>query len=174
MELAPNAEVIEQPVAPPPADDCQKLKNIKKNMLLNGSASVPSKTKPSKKANIDLFLEQESNLNKHEPWNKLDKTEKIRLLTEYVNNSAVNYSLSEDEILEYKNYLIDSLDKKKLQHVKDVHYDVSSGKIITIQTLTFNTASRKFTFKRSEKRVSTVKSLGNGKKPGVKKPVNNT
>jgi len=43
MELAPNADVIEQPVAPPPVDDCQKLKNIKKNMLLNGSANVPSK-----------------------------------------------------------------------------------------------------------------------------------
>ena len=153
------------------SDECQQLKNMKyKNMLLTGVTTV--QTVHSKKANIDLFLEKESNLNKHEPWNKLDKTDKIKQLTEYVNLSAVNFALTETEIAEFKSYLIDSLDKKKLQHVKDVQYDIQNGKIIIIPNLHFNPTTRKFTFKRNEKRASTVKSLGNGKKATSKKSAN--
>ena len=154
------------------SEDCRQLKNIKfKNMLLasTGGVSPASKTVNSKKANIDLFLEKESNLNKHEPWNKLDKTDKIKQLTDYVDTSAPTFALNQSEIQEFKTYLIESLDKKKLQHVKDVQYDNQSGKILNIPSLHFNTTSRKFTFKRNEKRASTSKSLGSGKKP-VKKP----
>jgi hypothetical protein len=153
------------------SDDCRQLKNIKfKTMLLasTGGVSPANKTVNSKKANIDLFLEKESNLNKHEPWNKLDKTDKIKQLIEYVEASAATFVLNETEIQECKTYLIESLDKKKLQHVKDVQYDNQTGKILTIPSLHFNTTSRKFTFKRNEKRASTSKSLGSGKKP-VKK-----
>jgi hypothetical protein len=154
----------------PKPEECQKLKNIKfKNMLLMGN-STPQ-TSLSKKANIDLFLEKETNLNKHETWNKLDKTGKIKLLIDYVNLSAVSFSLNETETAEFKSYLIDSLDKKKLQHVKDVQYDNQNGKITLIPNLHFNTATRKFTFKRNEKRTSTVKSLGSGKKVTSKKSV---
>jgi hypothetical protein len=155
------------------SEDCRQLKNIKfKNMLLASTAPV-SKTVNSKKANIDLFLEKESNLNKHEPWNKLDKTDKIKQLTDYVDASAPTFALNQSEIQDCKTYLIESLDKKKLQHVKDVQYDNQSGKILTIPSLHFNTTSRKFTFKRNEKRASTSKSLGSGKKP-VKKPMEAT
>ena len=156
--------------------ECQQLKNIKfKNMLLTGTGASPAvRTVHSKKANIDLFLEKESNLNKHEPWNKLDKTDKIKQLTEYVNTSASTFSLNQTEIADCKAYLIESLDKKKLQHVKDVQYDVQTGKILTIPSLHFNTTSRKFTFKRCEKRASTSKSLGSGKKTGKKVTANKT
>jgi hypothetical protein len=155
--------------------ECQQLKNIKfKNMLLTGNnLTQPKQTVLSKKANIDLFLEKESNLNKRETWNKLDKTAKIKQLTEYVILSASKFSLNEAETEDYKKYLIDSLDKKKLQHVKDVQYDVQNGKITIIPNLHFNPVNRKFTFKRNEKRTSTVKSLGSGKKTEtdkIKKP----
>lgn len=158
------------------SEDCRQLKNIKfKNMLLASTGASPvSKTVNSKKANIDLFLEKESNLNKHEPWNKLDKTDKIKQLIEYVNVNANKFSLNDLEIEEVKKYLIDSLDKKKLQHVKDVQYDNISGNIINIPSLHFNTTSRKFTFKRNEKRTSTSKSLGSGKKPMKKSSVIST
>ena len=170
-EISVN-EINQNPISSNNTDEkevCQKLKNIKyKNMLLTGNALTQT-IQATKKANIDLFLEKESNLNRHEPWNKLDKTDKIKLLTEYVILSASNFSLNETEIAEYKSYLIDSLDKKKLQHVKDVQYDNQTGKIIIIPTLHFNPTTRKFTFKRNEKRASTVKSLGSGKKVGGKK-----
>ena len=73
-------------------------------------------------------------------------------------------NLSANDVTELKQYLIESIDKKKLQHVKDVHCDKATGKIVSIPTLHFNPTTRKFTLKRSEKRVSTLKSLGKGKK----------
>jgi len=154
-------------------EECQELKNLKyKNMMISGNVSKSSNSVQTKKANIDMFLDKESNLNKSVPWNKIDKTEKIRLLTEYVKINAATYSLSDSEINNYKEYLVDSLDKKKLQHVKDVQYDIQKGKINSIPNLLFNATSRKFTFKRNEKRASTVKSLGNGKKIVNKKHLN--
>lgn len=113
---------------------------------------------------INSFLEKESINNKTESWNKLDKTGKLRLLNSYVDGIVSVHSLSEKETEELKHYLAESIDKKKLQHVKDVHCDKATGKIISIPTLHFNPAIRKFTLKRSEKRISTLKSLGKGKK----------
>jgi len=114
--------------------------------------------------NVNLLLDKESKQNKNESWNKLDKTAKIKLLNNYVELITPQHNLSAQEITELKLYLTDSLDKKKLQHVKDVHCDKITGKIISIPTLHFTTTSRKFTLKRTEKRVSTLKSLGKGKK----------
>ena len=71
--------------------------------------------------------------------------------------------MTDDEIYSLKEYLTTSLDKKKLQHVKDVQYDKASNKIKLIPSLHFNPTTRKFTIKRQEKRVSTLKSLGAGK-----------
>ena len=142
-------------------DDCQHLKNIKfKNMMLTGAPLV--RTIHSKKANIDMFLEKESNLNKHEPWNKLDKTDKIKQLCLYVDGISEAHALTQEEADALKQYLTMSLDKKKLQCVKDVQYDKVTGKIKTISILSYNPVTRKFTLKRSEKRASTLKSLGKG------------
>jgi hypothetical protein len=132
-----------------------------KGVFLN---SFDNSHETTKVATINTFLEKESINNKTESWNKLDKTGKIRLLNTYVDEIATSHNLSSTEISSLKHYLAESLDKKKLQHVKDVHCDKVSGKIIAIPTLHFNTSGRKFTLKRAEKRVSTLKSLGKGKK----------
>jgi hypothetical protein len=147
----------------------EKDMNLKyKGVFLN---SFDNNYQSTKISNINSFLEKESKNNKTESWNKLDKTEKIRLLNNYVNDIIADlHTLSSTDISELKKYLIDSLDKKKLQHVKDVQCDKITGKIIAIPTLHFNGASRKFTLKRAEKRVSTLKSLGKGKKPVTAEP----
>jgi hypothetical protein len=66
-----------------------------------------------------------------------------------------------------KQYLVDCFDNKKLQSMKDLVYDKPSGKIKTIPILLFNQTSRTFTLKRNEKRVSTIKCLGLGKKKKI-------
>ena len=136
--------------------------NIKyKGIFLN---SFDNTYETSKVATINTFLEKESINNKTESWNKLDKTGKIRLLNTYVDDITALHNLSPADVTAVKHYLVDSLDKKKLQHVKDVQCDKVTGKIIAIPTLHFNALTRKFTLKRAEKRVSTLKSLGKGKK----------
>jgi hypothetical protein len=135
------------------------LKHKHNNVFLNSLDSNITKVE-----NINNFLELETTNSKTESWNKMDKTGKIKLLNEYVDSIIEKHNLETNDITELKKYLIDSLDKKKLQHVKDVHCDKSTGKILSIPTLNFNSTTRKFTLKRCEKRVSTLKSLGKGKK----------
>jgi hypothetical protein len=138
--------------------------NIKyKNVFLN-SFDNKSSYENTKIDNINSFLEKESTINKSESWNKLDKTGKIKLLNNYADSLVESNSLSPTEVNDLKQYLTDSLDKKKLQHVKDVMCDKVTGKIVSIPTLHFNPITKKYTLKRSEKRVSTLKSLGKGKK----------
>jgi hypothetical protein len=138
--------------------------NIKYKSVFLNSFDNNTKYESAKIDNINSFLEKESINNKTESWNKLDKTGKIKLLNNYVDSLITVNNLSANDVTELKQYLIESIDKKKLQHVKDVHCDKATGKIISIPTLHFNPTTRKFTLKRSEKRVSTLKSLGKGKK----------
>lgn len=148
-----------------PEDECLELKNIKyKTMLLTGiQQPVQRKDNINENiANIDLFLDKESKMNKNEPWNKLDKTDKIKQLCLYVDSITESHALTQEEADNLKSYLTMSLDKKKLQCVKDVQYDKVDGKIKTISILSYNSVTRKFTLKRSEKRTSTLKSLGKG------------
>jgi len=121
--------------------------------------------------NVDSFLEKETKKNKTDTWNKIDKTSKIKQLNEYVDKiiSTEYENVNEEERSELKKYLESSLDKKKLQCVKDVSYDKLTGKIKGIPNLHFNPATRKFTIKRNEKRVSTLKSLGTGQQKNKKK-----
>ena len=147
------------------ANELIKLNLKHTNVFLNSLEHNTNDYETKKIDTINSFLEKESTNNKTESWNKLDKTGKIRLLIEYVDSIIETHHLSPTDVLELKQYLIESLDKKKLQHVKDVHCDKATGKILSIPTLHFNsTGPRKFTLKRAEKRVSTLKSLGKGKK----------
>lgn len=152
--------------------ECQELKNIKyKSMLLSGQNTVLNPTQNT--GSIDKILEKESVLNKKEPWNKLDKTVKVQKINNYVDNCIMDkFSLSDAEVTNVKQYLIQSLDRIKLQRAKDVDYNKESGEIKGIPSFGFNQKTRKFTLKRCEKRVSTLKSLtapSNSKKNREKK-----
>ena len=146
-------------------NECQELKNIKyKTMLLSGtSTDITPSSGNTDTTNVDRLLETERKLNNKEPWSKLDKTIKIKKLDDYVAKISSEHILTPAESLSLRKYLATSLDRKKLQRVKDVIYDKTTGSIKNIPSLHFNTATRKFTLKRSEKRVSTLKSLGKGK-----------
>tara|TARA_B100000524_G_C23449962_1_gene298479 strand:- start:60 stop:557 length:498 start_codon:yes stop_codon:yes gene_type:complete len=140
------------------SDECQELKNIKyQTMLLTGSDKIKEPNPNSKSDYINNFLEKETNNNKKESWNKLNKTTKIKLLYDYAERSSDQYSLSNIDIKTLKIYLKSCLDRKQLQHVKDIIYDKESQKIVSIPNLQFK--DKKFSLKRSERRVSTLKSL---------------
>jgi len=119
-------------------------------------------TSEQKQDHIDSLLESECTRNKAEPWNKLGKTSKLKVINNYVESEiAPLYVLSPAETAELKDYLNQCLDKKRIQHVKDVVYDKELGKLTGIHHLIFNAGSRKFTLKRVdkelEKKRTTVK-----------------
>lgn len=137
-------------------EQCVELKNIKyKTMLLNGNPMKETKSSENL-SSLDKFLEDEKVTNQNEPWCKLNKTIKTKKLIEY----ADTYKDIDDE---EKSLLItffkESLERKKLQRVKDVIYDKVNGQIKEIPALTYIKASKHFTLKNMDKRVSTMKSL---------------
>lgn len=149
-------------LAPAPAPvsvDDAALKNINyKNMLLTGNYNL---LKPDvvTNPNIDDILENEKNANKSDPWNKLDKSAKIGKLKDFAARHVKQENHTEEEINTLYQFLVSSLDQKKLMRAKDVIYDKTTGTITSIPCLIYHPGFKKFTLKRCEKRQSTLKSL---------------
>ena len=148
-------------------EQCNELKNIKyKSMLLSGNSNntmnAPRNTKNSSLKNLDAFLEAEKARNKKESWSRLDKTVKLRKLYEWGENHCKEKKWSETNGKQLKIFLKHCLDKKRLNRVKDVTYDKNTGKVTNIPNLQF--LKNRFTLKRNDRRQSTVKSLGVGRK----------
>jgi hypothetical protein len=141
------------------AQDDQALKNINyKNMLLTGNYGM---IKPDivTHPNIDAILENEKNTNKSDPWNKLDKSAKVVKLRDFASRHGKEHELTERETTALYQFLLSNLEQKKLVRAKDVIYDKVTGLIASIPCLLFNSALKKFTLKRCDKRQSTLKSL---------------
>lgn len=152
-------------------DECIELKNIKyKTMLLSGTV-IPETKSSSDLSNLEKFLEDNKSNKINEPWSKLDKTIKTKKLLKYTEDYAKKNNLTSEEESGLYAFLRDSLDRKKLQRVKDVDYDKLTGEIKDIPALHFNKATNHFTLKNIDKRVSTLKSLP--PKKGTKGTVKN-
>ena len=108
--------------------------------------------------NMEKFLNIERNQDHKKPWSKLEKAIKLKKLAEF----AKSYNTKNK--LELKQYLIQCLDRKKLQRTKDVAYDMETGKIKQIPGLSFNKKKAKYTLKRVDKKGSTLKCLAPKKK----------
>ena len=144
-------------------DECAELQNIKyKTMLMNGT-TIKDTQMSNDLHNLDMFLESEKNMNRNEPWSKLDKTNRTRKIVEFVETYANEHDLSNEEKTIMITFLKDCLNKKKLYRVKDVTYDKESGVIKDIPALVYNKHHKHFTLKKLEKHTGTVKSLPHGK-----------
>ena len=155
-------------------NECQELKNIKyKTMLLNGVAIKETRSS-NDLSNLDIFLENEKNVNVNEPWCKLNKTIKTKKLQDYVEKYKKEHELNEEESDILMNFFKDCLDRKKLQRVKDVIYDKNTGTIIDIPALVYTKSNKHFTLKNIDKRVSTLKSLAPKKVQGTVRNKNAT
>jgi len=140
-------------------DECVELKNIKyKNMLLNGAPLKETKSSNDLN-NLDKFLEDDKVNNQNEPWCKLNKTIKTLKLIEFVDFYKDKNDLDDEEKLLLITFFKNSLEKKKLQRVKDVVYDKINGSIKDIPALTYVKSNKHFSLKNIDKRVSTLKSL---------------
>ena len=140
------------------SDECQELKNIKyQTMLLNSNSKIVSSKENTD--NIQDYLEKEKNRTKKKPWSKLGLSIKIQKLNQFVIDFGKENNLTEKDKLSLKKYLLTCLNRKKLQRVKDVSYDVKLGRIKAIPGLTLNKSKHKFTLRRVDKKKSTLKGL---------------
>ncbi len=136
-------------------DECLELKNIKyQTMLINNNTSNFN-TKQNIN-NIEDFLFKEIELNKKLPWSKLDQGLKLKHIRNFVKEYSQKNNLSENKEKILSKFLKSCMDRKKLQRVKDVTYDISAGKIICIPNLQFNKVSNRFIIKKKEKNGSST------------------
>ena len=154
--------------------DCQDLRNIQyKTMLMNGPKhTIAPKGIGSSTDIVEKFLESEKKEHKNITWSRLDRSSKIKKLYEYAEKYATDKNISKSELVKLKGYLLECLNKKKLMRSRDVKYDKEKELVEDIPRLNFNKSTRKFTLKRSEKRTSTLSSLGPGNTRKLKPPKN--
>jgi len=139
-------------------DDCTELKNIKyQNMLLSNS-KISEEVKENIN-NIETFLNKEKTLNEQKPWNKLGKSSKIKIIKKFIETYSKKNNLSDDIATKLFNFLIRCIERKKLQKIKDIQYDIEKSEITSIPNLHFNTKNAKFIIKKGDKWISTSKSL---------------
>jgi len=125
-DMNPESQIQETDVS---VDQCVELKNIKyKTMLLNGNPMKETKSSDNL-SNLDKFLEEEKTVNQNEPWCKLNKTIKTKKLIDFVETYKETAELDEEEQALLITFFKDSLERKKLQRVKDVVYDKVNGQI---------------------------------------------
>lgn len=120
---------------------------------------------------IDEFLIAEKEQNKKKSWDKLDMTVKLNKLSEWINNYTQEKNYNDSTKKELEIFIKTCLDKKRLVRGKDVNYDKDNQKVLGIPNIQF--INRKFTLKRNESRVSTLKSLGTGAKNKTVKNITN-
>ena len=113
------------------SEECQELKNIKyQTMLLNSNSKIVSNKKNSD--NLNEILQKETDSNRKKPWSKLGRSTKIQKFKEFVEDYSEEHSLTDNEKAQLVSYLSKSLDRKKLQRVKDLTYDTKTQKIKAI------------------------------------------
>jgi len=140
--------------------DCSELKTIKYKSMMMQHGGVIKDTITNNIDNLDAFLEKEKKANVGDPWNKLDKTAKIKKITIFAEKYKEDQNMTQLESDTLLSFLKDCLDRKRLTRVKDVIYDKTNGLIQEIPALHFNKLSTHFTLKNTDKqRTSTLKSL---------------
>lgn len=109
---------------------------------------------------VDTILEKETQQNKNESWNKLNKTLKLQKLNNYAVKYGSDQNYSEKEIFNLKQFFLDSLERGKLQKTKEVIYDKNTQSINEIPGLFLHPTNHNFTLRITDaKRISTLKSL---------------
>lgn len=143
---------------------CHDLQNIKyKTMMLSGPKKTFASSLSSETDVVDKLLDMEMQNNRNITWPRLDPMTRIRKLHEYADKYGKEIEMSQEEIALLKSYLEISMQKnKRLLKTREVKYNKETETIESIPSLYFNAANRRFTLKRSDKRTSTLSSLGGG------------
>lgn len=146
-------------VVPKKNEECIELKNIKYKTFMKGKPIIKN-IETGDICVLEKYLENENTTNKSESWHKLDNTNKTFIILKFINVYSNENNFSNEEKILLNTFLIDCLDRKKLQRVKDVEYNKTTQTIQSIPSLIYNKQNKHFTLKNTDKhRVSTLKSL---------------
>lgn len=94
---------------------------------------------------LEQIVEMDDHQNKNLPWNKLNKSLKLKRIMDFANEYSKKEGLDDDNTNQLKGMLKDKLERKYLQKVKDVEYNCETEQIDNIPALIF--IQNKYTLK---------------------------
>lgn len=86
---------------------------------------------------LEQIIDMDDHQNKNLPWNKLNKSLKLKRIMDFANGYSKKEELDEDNTKQLKTMLKDKLERKFLQKVKDVVYNCETEQIEEIPALIF-------------------------------------
>lgn len=139
-------------------NECLELKNINyKSMLLKNKVVVDNELTYSK--NAEEILKNEIKSSKKKKWNKLSLTEKNHKIKSFSKRYCSENKMKKKKKKMFDVFLNNLLVNKRLSRNKDVEYDISSGKLIQILNIEFNSKANRFTLKSVDKKKSALSGL---------------
>ncbi len=115
---------------------------------------------------LEEIVEMDTKKQEHLPWNKLNKSLKLKRIMDYADMLKERDHLDEIRLSQLKQMLRDKLERKCLQRTKDVIYNHETEKIESIPTLIC--VQHKYTLKSDA--VSPLHSLAPKNKTVKKSP----
>ena len=141
--------------------DCKEYNSLKyKTMIMTGTNIESSFDTNEEK--INMFLSMDMEKNKKGVWSKLSKTEKVKKIKNYIKTTLLKeHNLTETEISTATKFFSLLMDRKKLSKNNELIYNQEVGLIESIEGLTFNTETRKFTINSDKPQIKkkTVKNI---------------
>jgi hypothetical protein len=141
--------------------DCKEYNSLKyKTMIMTGTNIEP--TMDTNEEKINMFLSMDMEKNKKGVWSKLSKTEKVKKIKNYVKTTLLKeHNLTETEISTATKFFSLLMDRKKLSKNNELIYNQEIGLIESIEGLTFNPETRKFTINSDKPQIKkkTVKNV---------------
>ena len=78
---------------------------------------------------LEDIVEMDNKKNEHLPWNKLNKSLKLKRIMDFANLMKERDQLDEEKTTQLKQMLRDKLERKCLQRTKDVIYNKEEERI---------------------------------------------
>ena len=137
-------------------NQCVELENIKyQTMLLNSNSNIVSSSIDT--VNIDDILNKEILCNRKMQWNKLNNGNKISLLKSFASSYCVENTYGKEIENILIAFLMVSLERKRINKIKDIVYDCKNSIIKGIPDLSFDPIKNRFTLRRANKKKVTLK-----------------
>jgi hypothetical protein len=135
--------------------ECKELNALNYRTMIHTGNTLNTKTIETSEESLANFLNEDMDKNRKGLWSKLTKTAKINKIKKYIKDISESYNLNEEEVSQTTNFLVKTIERKKLSKNNELNYNQDSGNIESIPGLTFNQLTR--TFSIVQDKPSTLK-----------------
>ena len=133
------------------------LKNIlSKEVIVDGKEKekVEQKYDPSQdmKDLMEMVDSERVNIT-NKTWSRIEKSTRLQLLNEYIDNYILEKSLEYESAKQFKTIIIKAFQSNLLNKQSDIKYDIENSNIIDITIIKFNKEKNLFELKTRDNKV---------------------